>query len=133
MPILQPSTGMPSHVNGLSAQPSSEWQVHQAIYQATPSIRAVVHAHPGKATALAIAGIALDQPLLAEALFILGPVPLIPYITPGSPALAMALKDCFQTHQAALLANHGVFTVGETLTEAFYRMELLESPFRDGD
>jgi len=36
--------------------PSSEWLMHQAVYQARPEAGAVVHGHPTYATVLAIQG-----------------------------------------------------------------------------
>ncbi len=108
-------------------KPSSEWRIHRRIYEARSDIGAVVHAHPPKATALTIAGVALDQNLLAEIVVMLGKVPLIPYILPGSDALAEAVHEEIKTHHAVLLANHGVFATGTTLKEAYFRMELVES------
>ena len=37
--------------------PSSEWAMHQAVYQARPEAGAVVHGHPTYATVLAIQGL----------------------------------------------------------------------------
>ncbi len=110
-----------------SPKPSTEWLIHQRIYEARDSIQAIVHTHPPKATGFAIAGVALDKSLLAEILLFLGEVPLIPYILPGSQQLADAVYETIKTHHAVLLANHGVITTGETIREAYHRMELVES------
>lgn len=108
-------------------QPSSEWRIHLKIFEARSDIGAVCHAHPPKATALTLAGVALDEDLFAEVILTLGRVPLVPFILPGSDELAERLKAEFQTHHGVLLSNHGVFTVGQTLKEAYFRMELIES------
>jgi L-fuculose-phosphate aldolase len=44
---------------------SSEVQMHTAIYARRGDVRAVVHAHPPTATAFAVAGVALDRPIIA--------------------------------------------------------------------
>jgi L-fuculose-phosphate aldolase len=110
-----------------SQKPSSEWQIHRRIYEARPDVRAVFHAHPPKATGLAIAGRSLESPILAEAVAMIGPVPLLPYILPGSLELANAVFEGIQQANGLMLANHGIFTVGKDIDEAYYRMELVES------
>lgn len=108
-------------------RPSSEWRVHQAVYQACPHVQAIVHAHPPYATAFALVGESLEAPMLSEMVALLGPIPLLPFEPPGSQALADALAQCLKTAHGALLANHGAFVVGADLREAYFRMTLLES------
>lgn len=105
---------------------SSEARMHAAIYARRPDVRAVIHAHPPTATAFAVAHVRLDAPILAESVLVLGAVPLIPYATPGTEALASAVAAGLSESHAALLANHGAVTVGQTLTQAHQRMETLE-------
>lgn len=108
-------------------KPSSEWPMHRALYLARPDIHAIIHAHPAKATALAAAHQTIDQHLIAEGVFHLGEVPLVPYLLPGSDALAQSIVDCGKVAQVMLLANHGVIAMGGTIREAFYHLELVES------
>jgi L-fuculose-phosphate aldolase len=108
------------------ARPSSEILMHAAVYRARPDVAAVVHAHPPVATAFAVAGVALDRPLLAEAVVTLGPVPVVPFVTPASAALAEEVARAVSSAQALLLANHGALCVGETPWRAWERMETLE-------
>lgn len=105
---------------------SSESKMHAAIYARRPDVQAVIHAHPPTATAFAVAHVRLDAPILAESVLVLGAVPLIPYATPGTVELADAVAAHFQECNAALLANHGAVTVGQTLAQAHHRMETLE-------
>ena len=42
-------------------RPSSETKMHLRIYRENPDVRAIIHAHPPSATALAAAGIPLDR------------------------------------------------------------------------
>lgn len=105
---------------------TSEISMHVAVYRRRPDVQAIVHAHPPAATAFAVAHVALDQPILAESVVVLGPVPLVPYRAPSTPALAEAVGDACASANAVLLANHGAVTVGETLAAAHRRMETLE-------
>jgi L-fuculose-phosphate aldolase len=105
---------------------STEVQVHTAIYRRRPDVAAIVHAHPTVATAFAVAGIPLDQPLVAEAVVALGRVPVVPYGTPSTPELAEKIGAAACQAQALLMANHGALTVGESLYRAWERMEALE-------
>ena len=111
-------------------QASSELELHLALYRARADIGAVVHAHPPTATGFAVAGRPLPYDALAEMVYNVGPVPIVPFVMPGSAALgetvAAAMRDC----DAALLANHGAVTVGRTLGEAHQRMESLEHAAR---
>ncbi|HZI42251.1 MAG TPA: class II aldolase/adducin family protein [Gemmatimonadaceae bacterium] len=113
-----------------SARPSSELGVHLRIYQRRQDVGAVVHAHPPCATAFAVAGEDLMAPVLPEILVQIGGVPLVPYATPGSPALADAIEPFLQLHDAFLMANHGATSYGSTLSIAHQRMESLEHAAR---
>lgn len=121
-------------LNGVVARgegvPSSELAVHLAVYRARPDVRAVVHAHPVAATAFAVARRPLPSDALAELTGVLGPVPLVRYSQPGSRKLAAAVARALRTADAALLANHGVVTVGTDLDKALNLMESLEQAAR---
>lgn len=105
---------------------SSEDLMHAAIYRRRPDVRAVVHAHPPAATAFAAARIPLDSRILAEAVVVLGTIPLTRYAMPGTAELANIVAEGLGNGSAALLANHGAITVGQTLAQAQHRMETLE-------
>lgn len=105
---------------------SSEIATHLTIYRARPDVNAVVHAHPPTATGFAVAGRALEQPLLPEIVVALKSIPLVPYATPGSRELSELLKNLITDHDAVLLANHGVVTCGSDLNDAYLKMEMVE-------
>ncbi len=107
-------------------RPSSEVAVHLRAYQRRADVQAVVHAHPPTATAFAVAGIPLDGASLAELRLGVGPVPLVPYATPGTDGVADAFEPFWANHDAFLMAHHGALTVGRSLTDAHQRMESLE-------
>ena len=105
---------------------SSEWPMHQVIYQARPDIHAVVHAHPPHATAFAVAGLSLDKAILSEVVLTLGCVPLAAYGTPSTRELTDAIAPFLEFHDALLMANHGAVAYAETLEKAFNKLETLE-------
>lgn len=105
---------------------STEDMMHGAIYRRRPDVHAVVHAHPPAATAFSVAHMPIDPWILAEAVVLLGRVPLTRYAMPGSVELANIVTEGLGKGSAALLANHGAITVGATLAQAHHRMETLE-------
>ena len=51
---------------------SSELAMHLLIYRERPDVKAVCHAHPPHGTAFAVAGLAIDQPILSEVILDFG-------------------------------------------------------------
>jgi L-fuculose-phosphate aldolase len=107
-------------------RPTSELDLHRAIYEVRPESEAVVHAHPPVATGFACAGIPLDRPLASEFVLALGCAPLAPYGTPGTKEVPASVRELAKTHDAILLSNHGAVTFGSSLSDAFGKMELVE-------
>ena len=107
-------------------KPSSEAKMHLTIYRSRPDVNAVVHAHPPTATGFAVAGIPLTQCVLPEVIISVGSIPIAEYATPGSQELADVVVKYFQQYDAILMANHGAFTVGCTVTNAHIKMETIE-------
>lgn len=116
--------------NDPALRPTSELGMHLAIYARRPDVRAVVHAHPPVATGFGVAGEDLLAGVLPEIIFLTGGAPLVPYATPGTPAVARALEPYLERYDAWLLANHGVTTAGPSLTVAHQRLESLEHAAR---
>jgi L-fuculose-phosphate aldolase len=113
-----------------SGRPSSEIEMHRACYLARPDVCAVVHAHPPVATGMATAGYGLPPNVVPELPVVVGPVALVPYARPGTPALSAAMQPMLAHHEVFLLANHGVTAVGRTLGEALQRLESTEQAAR---
>jgi len=107
-------------------KPSSEKFMHFEIYKKRPDINCIIHAHPPKSTALAVMGKDLNTPLIAEAIVILGEIPLVQYETPSTRELAELVAECFIKNDAALMANHGATVCGKELNETFHKLETLE-------
>src|SRR5215203_957941 len=105
---------------------SSELAMHLLIYRERPDVKAVCHAHPPHGTAFAVAGLAIDKPILSEVILTLGCVPLTDYGTPSTDELTESMKPYVAHHNALLMANHGAVAYGEDLWQAFDRLETLE-------
>jgi L-fuculose-phosphate aldolase len=105
---------------------TTEMSMHVAIYSARPDIHAVVHAHPPTSTGFAVAGRALNLGLMPELIVSMGSVPLAEYGLPGTSALTEGMLPYIPKFNAILLANHGAVCYGETVPQAYARMETLE-------
>jgi L-fuculose-phosphate aldolase len=105
---------------------TSEISMHLAVYHLREEVGAVVHSHPPIATAFACSGRALNEMLCQEAVMSLGAVPLARYATTGTDEVAASLVPLIPGHETILMANHGVVSYGETLLEAFLKMETVE-------
>jgi L-fuculose-phosphate aldolase len=105
---------------------SSELAMHLLIYRERPDVKAVCHAHPPNGTAFAVAGLAIDQPILSEVILTLGCVPLAEYGTPSTDELSDAMRPLVKHHNALLMANHGAVAYGNDLWQAWDRLETLE-------
>ena len=102
-----------------TAAPSSEMKMHLRVYRENPEVGSVVHAHPPAATSFAIARVPMDMALLTETVFNLGVVPVAPYATPGTQEVPESIAPFCRTHNAVLLANHGLVAWEGSLPKAF--------------
>lgn len=114
-----------NHLAG-ARKASSELPMHLEIYRSRPDARAVCHTHAPYALSFAVNRRPLDTALMPEAVVMLGAVLVVPYATPSTQEVPDNLSGALKNANAFLLANHGVVTVGETLAEAFDRMEAVE-------
>jgi L-fuculose-phosphate aldolase len=110
-----------------SLKPSSETKMHLAVYRTRPDVHAIVHAHPPTATGFAACRIRLDEDvILPEVVFGLGKIGFAEYGTPTTEEIPNAVVKEIPDCEALLLSNHGALTVGTDVTQAYYRMEVLE-------
>jgi L-fuculose-phosphate aldolase len=105
---------------------SSELAMHLLVYREREDARAVCHAHPPHGSAFAVAGLAIDAPILSEVILTLGCVPLAEYGTPSTDELTDAMRPLVKNHNALLMANHGAVAYGGDVWQAFDRLETLE-------
>ena len=117
------ATGMPLQK---ADTPTSELHMHLACYRARKDIAAVIHTHPVFATAMSISGAGIKPISYEMSANIKTPVARIGYIKAGTPELGRAVGLVVKRHNAVLLKNHGLVTVGRTLDEAFIRTLAVE-------
>ncbi|MEZ6134849.1 MAG: class II aldolase/adducin family protein [Pirellulaceae bacterium] len=107
--------------------PSSELPFHQAIYQARPEIRAIVHAHPVALVAFSICRKMPNTRLFHQAYSVCGRVGFAPYACPGTKQLGANIAQTFSEGcDSVILENHGVVVGGASLPHAFERFEAFE-------
>jgi L-fuculose-phosphate aldolase len=111
-------------------QPSSEAAAHIHFYRERPDVAAVVHAHPPYVTAFAVAGQVPEWRSLPEMVVLVGPVAHTPYAPPGTTLVPDALRPFTPDHNAFVLSNHGLITVGRSLDQAMARLEHVEHAAR---
>lgn len=99
--------------------PTSEIQMHTIFYRQRTEVNAVVHTHPPYASIFSIINQPIPPVLIEAVTRLTGPVPVAPYRTPGSMELAQIALDTMGSGVAAVLAQHGLITVGETLDQAY--------------
>ena len=113
-------------------KPSSEWHFHLAVYQARPDMNALVHTHSQNATVLACAHKPI--PAFHYMVAVAGgkDIPLVPYATFGTEALARHVAEGLGARNACLMANHGQIALGETLLQALelaHEVEILAEQY----
>lgn len=115
--------------NSLSTQYklSMETDMHLAVYKARPDVKAIVHAHPVTATSYTVAHQTIDCSLMGEARAIIGEPVLASYQLMGTQKLANEVAKAILHGNVVLMENHGILAVGNSLLEAFDRLEVLEA------
>ena len=106
-------------------KPTCEIAMHLGCYLERKDISAVIHTHPPIATAVGMQEITLS-PFSPDLAALVGDVPTIKYVVPGGIELAEEVKNVIKKHNAVLMCNHGLLTVGSNLMEAYYRTLLIE-------
>ncbi len=107
------------NILGGERKPSSEWHMHAAIYRARPDIRALIHCHSNYISAFSTLGEDLGPISYLIASSGAATVPLAPYETFGTEALARSAVNAMgDTSKAVILANHGLIAGGKNLKEA---------------
>lgn len=98
--------------------PSTEWQLHRDILAARSECEAIVHTHSLYCTTIAC----LRRPIPAIHYMIAlagsDEIPCAEYATFGSPELARNVVSALADGRAALLANHGMVALGDSLASA---------------
>lgn len=118
----------------ISGQPSTETNLHRAVYGKRPGARAVVHLHSPYAVAAACLDVRTSKPslpfLTPHQVLRVGDLPMAPYGRPGSGALALGVGALVAEHAAMLMRNHGSLVAAATLDAAVDLAEEVEAAAR---
>ena len=107
-------------------KPTSEFNMHLAIYRVRPEITAVFHTHSPWASGVISSGMKM-KPMFAEFVSYLGRVTTVPYVTPTTRDLADAMANAAISHDTIFMVNHGVLAVGRVMKQAFCRCLMVEN------
>jgi L-fuculose-phosphate aldolase len=108
-------------------KPFGELELHLAVYRGRPEAQVVLHAHPPVATAFGLVGQELSPIALPEMVVSLGDrVPTLSRAMPKDPEGVKRVEAAAAEYDAFLLAGNGAITLGDDLTQALLRMELVE-------
>lgn len=111
-------------------EPSSEWRMHAAIYQARPDVIAIVHTHAVHAQAFSFLGRSLSADTEELTIFAGGDVAVTVYAPSGTDELAENAVGALGNRQAVLLARHGLVSVGTSLDAAYAVTQIVERQAR---
>ena len=107
-------------------RPSSDTASHLYIYRYRSDVNGVVHTHSPHATAFAALGRPIPVYLTAIADEFGGPIPCAGFALIGGEEIGQQVVEHIGSSPAVLLKNHGVFTVGPTVTKAVQAAVMVE-------
>ena len=108
-------------------KPTMESGMHLSIYKKRPDVKAIVHAHPTYATSFSVTDKKVNCKLTGEARFVIGEPAYTKYALMGSEELAGIVSEAILNANVVVMKNHGALAVGETLLQAFDRLEVFEA------
>jgi L-fuculose-phosphate aldolase len=114
------------HVVAGERSPTSEKGVHLAALAAHPEAGAVVHCHAKHASMFAVARQPIPAAIDEFVIYIGGDVPVCEYHQSGSDPLAAAVAAALADRSAALMANHGLVTIGKSVDDALHSALVVE-------
>ncbi len=106
--------------------PTTEKALHLACYRAYPEVGGVIHSHARFATMFALVREPVPAAIEEVVVYIGGDVPVCDYRTTGSDELGEEVARRLTDRSAALLANHGMVTIGATPAKALHAAAVVE-------
>ncbi|MDR4945142.1 class II aldolase/adducin family protein [Neobacillus cucumis] len=106
-------------------KPSSEILMHLECFRKRPDITAVLHAHPSYSVGVSSSGHNIPS-LFPDFPAMIKSVAYLDYMIPTTEVLADAVSAVIEENDVAVMRNHGVLTVGKTMKEAYFFMQIIE-------
>lgn len=106
-------------------KPSSEILMHLVCFRENSDVHAVLHAHPTYSVGVSSAGKDIP-PLFPDFPAMIKNIGYLDYLIPTTHVLADAVRKMAKTHDVIVMRNHGVLTLGRTMKEAYFLMQLTE-------
>jgi L-fuculose-phosphate aldolase len=105
--------------------PSRSVLLHREIYRRHPQINAVIIAHPPNVMAFGVSGIRFDARTIPESYYVLRDIPALAYGTQFMDTETLTGK-LSKNVPAVLVENDCLIVTGESLLQAFDRLEVAE-------
>ena len=109
-----------------SRGPTSEKALHLACYRRYPEIGGVIHSHAAYATMFALVHEPIPAIIEEVVVYLGGDVPICDYKGTGTDDLGEEVASRLADRSAAILANHGIVTLGNSPDKALHNAELVE-------
>jgi ribulose-5-phosphate 4-epimerase/fuculose-1-phosphate aldolase len=115
--------------------PTKDAAMHLKILRARPETEVVLHVHGAAIVAASTTmnpGPDTLPPLTPGFVYYAHPLPMLPFLVPGTQMLADAVAEEFLKREcrAVLLQNHGLVTVGKNFQDAFNVVEEIDEAAR---
>jgi|YNPMSStandDraft_2_1061718.scaffolds.fasta_scaffold49370_1 L-ribulose-5-phosphate 4-epimerase len=112
-------------------KPTSEIALHLIFYQQRSDVKAVVHSHAPYSTVFGVIYEPIPLVLAETAMILNAPVPVAPYARPGTKEVAqVTFESMLPDKVAAVMAHHGLVTVGPNLEAAYESTIAVETTAR---
>lgn len=107
-------------------KPSSEWLLHAEMYKGKENVNAVIHTHSPYATGFSIVKKGVPLVLVEMLPFLGGDIPVADFGMPSTSEIGVNAIKVMKNRNAAILQNHGVVAVGQSVEQAFIRAVYVE-------
>ncbi|QGH36652.1 class II aldolase/adducin family protein [Gracilibacillus salitolerans] len=106
-------------------KPSSEVLMHLECFRRRPDIDSVLHAHPSYSVGVSSAERDIPS-MFPDFPAMIRNVKYLDYMIPTTHVLADAVAEVIEETDVVVMRNHGVLTVGKSMKEAYFFMQLTE-------
>ena len=105
---------------------SSERALHLECYKQFSEVGSVIHSHPVYGTMFAVARQPIPAAIDEFAIYVGGEVQVAEYAMSGTPDLGRNAAACLKDVGTALLASHGMVTIGPTPAKTLHQAGVVE-------